>query len=593
MGSSPTKQRNAPAPTGPKSALKNTTGKQQPQERPNQDGGDMFATSTFRPGAEVEPETGTAREPSRAHRVHYDNDVGEVTNRDGLVLDNRDGLVMGNRADRVDNTVNPWLGSTLPDYQYTQNEPTFRNEVPQFEPVPAYRPLPHNVGYALPQRPPPQYRQLRQPPGYRPRQIPDQCCRPSPFDHLCQPYYVPFQGRQMQPQPRPHVVTGRDQPPPYHTLQPMTYRRAFIPQQNPRLPQQNVRNRNQNLDTGQVIQRGNDVPHDNSGQEEVGDRNLGLKTPNQSADLLQATNVQEDVVPEDNIQPEGGVTDRSQKDNHGPASYRSRYVVESLLSPDHAAKIEAMTITNVPKTNTSVHEKDDDDYIGANLRFYRNQMKFRPDGEYIDYIHKYWYGNYSILEKSHNYIQWLFPTYEASRVNPEAVPLRAHEAKHIQEDPETRERFLTSFDMMLDFYGFRLADEETGKLEKASNWESRFSNLIRSTHNHARITRILKSLGVLGEGRFQAPFVIALLHEVFETKQLFGISPSTIQYWLRSISDDFERNYVYKQFSKGIHRLEKERRALIQDSQKYYFAPKKPAENVIYTQRNRRRTRPR
>ena len=27
-------------------------------------------------------------------------------------------------------------------------------------------------------------------------------------------------------------------------------------------------------------------------------------------------------------------------------------------------------------------QKDDDDYIGANLRFYRNEIKFRPNGMY-------------------------------------------------------------------------------------------------------------------------------------------------------------------------------------------------------------------
>lgn len=27
-------------------------------------------------------------------------------------------------------------------------------------------------------------------------------------------------------------------------------------------------------------------------------------------------------------------------------------------------------------------KKDDDDYIGANLRFYRNEIKFRPNGRY-------------------------------------------------------------------------------------------------------------------------------------------------------------------------------------------------------------------
>lgn len=32
---------------------------------------------------------------------------------------------------------------------------------------------------------------------------------------------------------------------------------------------------------------------------------------------------------------------------------------------------------------------------------------------------------------------------------------------------------------MLDFYGIRLADEKTGKVERAENWKQRFNNLNR------------------------------------------------------------------------------------------------------------------
>ncbi|KAL4224915.1 Opioid growth factor receptor-like protein 1 [Mactra antiquata] len=236
----------------------------------------------------------------------------------------------------------------------------------------------------------------------------------------------------------------------------------------------------------------------------------------------------------------------------------SNYVVPSLLSPEHMRHMPTgeSRLNIAPPTVLSVHEKDDDEYIGANLKFYRNQVPFRPNGEFIDYIHRYWFKNYRLLEKNHNYIQWLFPISESSSVNREAVPLRAHEAKHIYADLESRSRFINSYKLMLDFFGFRVTDLQTGKIERKENWSDRFYNLLRMTHNYARITRILKSLGELGLGQYQSPFVMALLHEVFETKYLHGIPKNTIMYWIRAINNQFERDYVYKLFYEHIMKME-------------------------------------
>jgi len=41
-------------------------------------------------------------------------------------------------------------------------------------------------------------------------------------------------------------------------------------------------------------------------------------------------------------------------------------------------------------------------------------------------------------------------------------------------------RVLKSYEMMLDFYGMRLVDESTGAIERAENWQERFTHLNRS-----------------------------------------------------------------------------------------------------------------
>ena len=47
----------------------------------------------------------------------------------------------------------------------------------------------------------------------------------------------------------------------------------------------------------------------------------------------------------------------------------------------------------------------------------------------------------------------------------------------IKADPKAKERVLTSYRMMLDFYGMELADVRKGKLKRTSNWEDRYENL--------------------------------------------------------------------------------------------------------------------
>ncbi|GBE84417.1 hypothetical protein SCP_0603960 [Sparassis crispa] len=52
-------------------------------------------------------------------------------------------------------------------------------------------------------------------------------------------------------------------------------------------------------------------------------------------------------------------------------------------------------------------ENDDDASMSANLRFYSNKLRCRPDNLFIDEIHDRWHGDYSKLEHKHGFIQWL------------------------------------------------------------------------------------------------------------------------------------------------------------------------------------------
>jgi hypothetical protein len=185
--------------------------------------------------------------------------------------------------------------------------------------------------------------------------------------------------------------------------------------------------------------------------------------------------------------------------------------------------------------------KVDNPKIDCNLRFYKNELKSSPDGDFIDSIHGKWRGNFKLLEQHHGYIQWIFPIREESAFNGDALPLQLHEARAIQEDPACRERVVLSYQMMLEFYGFSLLNRETGEIARSANFEARFANLSRSSHNWLRVSRILKSLGELGFERFKLPWLLAITREVFEEQRLLGpCKTSLLSFWsltLRSKED--------------------------------------------------------
>nr|AFM43705.1 opioid growth factor receptor [Azumapecten farreri] len=178
-----------------------------------------------------------------------------------------------------------------------------------------------------------------------------------------------------------------------------------------------------------------------------------------------------------------------------------------------------------------------------NLLFYTGQMPSHPNGDYIDNIHKKWWGDFRLLESHHGYIQWLFPIRE-SGMNFYSQELQVHEIQKIKEDKKALARVLTSYKLMLDFYGMELESEETGQIKRGENWESQFNNLNRSYHNYLRITRILKSLGEFGYEHLKRPFVEFVLQEALETGQLCNVLDSCVNYWIGTLKDDSVRRQL-------------------------------------------------
>lgn len=175
-----------------------------------------------------------------------------------------------------------------------------------------------------------------------------------------------------------------------------------------------------------------------------------------------------------------------------------------------------------------------------NLKFYKNKIKSKPDGDLIDNIHKKWRGDYRLLESHHGYIQWLFPIREDG-MNSQSQRLMKHERDAMKKCDIIRKRLLESYRLMLDFYGFELSDEETGTITPLPDHSLQFDNLNRCSHNYLRITRILKCLGEINYSRLQYGLIKGILDQIFTHHQLKNTLESAMSFWVAVVRDETQR----------------------------------------------------
>ncbi|WP_353931870.1 opioid growth factor receptor-related protein [Okeanomitos corallinicola TIOX110] len=124
-----------------------------------------------------------------------------------------------------------------------------------------------------------------------------------------------------------------------------------------------------------------------------------------------------------------------------------------------------------------------------------------------------WQQNYEWLEKTHDYIQWLFPLTEGSRFNPHAPILTDADIQVFQEQAAFKKNLLKSLKLMLGFYGLSCQESEDGQIEIKihESFSERKKNWVRSSnYNYLRITRILKSLCLLGLEMYAQAFLKCL-----------------------------------------------------------------------------------
>jgi hypothetical protein len=101
------------------------------------------------------------------------------------------------------------------------------------------------------------------------------------------------------------------------------------------------------------------------------------------------------------------------------------------------------------------------------------------------------------LEEVHDFIQWLFPLPEPSRFNPDAPLLTDADVAAFGGDEQLRANLRKSFTRILAFLG--LAQTEGGQVVEGPGFAARAPDVwAHPSHNWLRITRILRSLRLLG-----------------------------------------------------------------------------------------------
>ena len=147
------------------------------------------------------------------------------------------------------------------------------------------------------------------------------------------------------------------------------------------------------------------------------------------------------------------------------------------------------------------------------------------------------------LEYHHDYIQLLFPLPEGSLFNLSAPVIDRATFTAFRSRNDLQQNLRTALNRMLHFYGFNLShdlDHNPGsepspsdyKVRKAPTFDQASRNWVRKfNHNHLRITRILRSLRVLGLEREAKGFFEAL-EGVFEGGR---ISEKSMMFWTRAV----------------------------------------------------------
>jgi len=126
------------------------------------------------------------------------------------------------------------------------------------------------------------------------------------------------------------------------------------------------------------------------------------------------------------------------------------------------------------------------------LDFYR---MLGPDSE-RRMLSDIWEWNNERLEECHDFIQWMFPLKEPSAFNAEAPLVTLEHQLAFRRESELQAAYRRSIAKFLAFLGLHLGAD--GFVTRGPNFDDRLAVWRHPNHNWLRITRMLKSMRLLG-----------------------------------------------------------------------------------------------
>lgn len=175
------------------------------------------------------------------------------------------------------------------------------------------------------------------------------------------------------------------------------------------------------------------------------------------------------------------------------------------------------------------------------------------------------------LEACHDYIQWLFPLNEPSNYNPDAPILSQEEIDIFKTNQELKAKMIQALSLMCNFWGFenKIFGEGIGFPLTINNINPKITRLLAPTYSHnlLRITRVLKSLKLLGLSDLAIYFYEVLTTHFSEENMLntylyensspvvstfdpIGAAKRARAFWKDAI---VEKDPIFKNFSTNIN----------------------------------------
>jgi len=138
------------------------------------------------------------------------------------------------------------------------------------------------------------------------------------------------------------------------------------------------------------------------------------------------------------------------------------------------------------------------------------------------------------LEKTHDFIQWIFPTPNPSAFNPDAPILTPATIEYLKHDAVFQARFSCALRRMFDFW--QLPYKRSGKNYLVQPFTKHLWWMEHDNHNLLRMTRVMESCRLLGYEKTGRSLFEALVRTIKEHPEFYFIEPINVYWWYRSIS---------------------------------------------------------